>query len=198
MPEGADAATFAIGDEAYVGDGVMINSRFLDGLSTEAAFEAVGEPACGSNARQRAAGRAQGQLPPARLGHFAPALLGLPDPGRSIARTAASCRCRRPTCRSGCPTTSPSTGPATRSTVIRPGAMSPARNAARTRGARPTRWTRSSIRPGTSPASPRPGRAGRPIRPPPTPGCRSTSISAGSSTRSCTCSIPASSPAPCR
>lgn len=41
MPEGADAATFAIDDEAYVGDGVMINSRFLDGLSTQAAFEAV-------------------------------------------------------------------------------------------------------------------------------------------------------------
>ncbi|MFD1329782.1 leucine--tRNA ligase [Mycoplana ramosa] len=41
MPEGADAATFAIADEAYVGDGVMINSRFLDGLSTEAAFEEV-------------------------------------------------------------------------------------------------------------------------------------------------------------
>ena len=44
MPEGADATTFAIGDEAYVGDGVMINSRFLDGLSTEAAFDAVANP----------------------------------------------------------------------------------------------------------------------------------------------------------
>jgi leucyl-tRNA synthetase len=41
MPEGGEAASFAIGDEAYVGDGVMINSRFLDGLSTEAAFEVV-------------------------------------------------------------------------------------------------------------------------------------------------------------
>ncbi|MCF3639978.1 leucine--tRNA ligase [Rhizobium sp. TRM95111] len=41
MPEDADAATFAIGDEAYVGDGVMINSRFLDGLSIEAAFDEV-------------------------------------------------------------------------------------------------------------------------------------------------------------
>lgn len=41
MPDGADATTFAIADEAYVGDGVMINSRFLDGLSTEAAFEEV-------------------------------------------------------------------------------------------------------------------------------------------------------------
>jgi leucyl-tRNA synthetase len=41
MPKDADAATFTIGDEAYVGDGVMINSRFLDGLSTEEAFETI-------------------------------------------------------------------------------------------------------------------------------------------------------------
>ncbi|WOS62754.1 leucine--tRNA ligase [Sinorhizobium fredii] len=41
MPKDADAATFAIGDEAYAGDGVMINSRFLDGLSIEEAFETV-------------------------------------------------------------------------------------------------------------------------------------------------------------
>ncbi len=39
MPEGADAATFEVGDEAYADDGVMINSRFLDGLSTTDAFE---------------------------------------------------------------------------------------------------------------------------------------------------------------
>ena len=37
LPPGADAKTFAIGDEAYTGDGVMINSAFLDGLSVEAA-----------------------------------------------------------------------------------------------------------------------------------------------------------------
>ncbi|MGF9566321.1 leucine--tRNA ligase [Neorhizobium sp. JUb45] len=41
MPAGGDAATFAVGNEAYDGDGVMINSRFLDGMTTEAAFEAV-------------------------------------------------------------------------------------------------------------------------------------------------------------
>ncbi|WP_081159038.1 leucine--tRNA ligase [Ensifer aridi] len=41
MPNDADAATFTIGDEAYVGDGVMINSRFLDGISTEEAFETI-------------------------------------------------------------------------------------------------------------------------------------------------------------
>jgi len=41
MPEGADAATFAVADEAYTEDGVMINSRFLDGLAPKAAFEEV-------------------------------------------------------------------------------------------------------------------------------------------------------------
>ncbi len=41
MPKDADPQTFTIGDEAYDGDGVMINSRFLDGLSAEEAFETV-------------------------------------------------------------------------------------------------------------------------------------------------------------
>jgi leucyl-tRNA synthetase len=41
MPKDADAATFAIADEAYVDDGVMINSRFLDGMSAKAAFDEV-------------------------------------------------------------------------------------------------------------------------------------------------------------
>ena len=41
MPEGADAATFQIIEEAYVDDGVMINSRFLDGMKPKAAFDEV-------------------------------------------------------------------------------------------------------------------------------------------------------------
>ena len=36
-PPGTDAAATRVGAEAYVGDGVMINSRFLDGLDVEAA-----------------------------------------------------------------------------------------------------------------------------------------------------------------
>ena len=84
--------------------------------------------------------------------------------------------------------------PAIRSTVIRPGSTSHVRNAAARRRARPTRWTRSSIRPGISRASPirgtrtRRSRARSPIA-----GCRSTNISAASSTRFCICSIRASS-----
>ncbi|WP_315926040.1 leucine--tRNA ligase [Mesorhizobium sp. SP-1A] len=41
LPEGADAAAFQITEEAYTDDGVMINSRFLDGMTPEAAFDDV-------------------------------------------------------------------------------------------------------------------------------------------------------------
>ncbi|MFD1703215.1 leucine--tRNA ligase [Methylopila henanensis] len=40
-PEGADPTSVAIDNVAYDGDGVMINSRFLDGLSPAAAFQEV-------------------------------------------------------------------------------------------------------------------------------------------------------------
>ena len=43
MPKDGDAATFTVGDTAYDGDGVMINSRFLDGLDTEEAFKVVAD-----------------------------------------------------------------------------------------------------------------------------------------------------------
>ncbi len=43
MPKDGDAASFTVGDTAYDGDGVMINSRFLDGLDTEAAFKVVAD-----------------------------------------------------------------------------------------------------------------------------------------------------------
>ncbi len=39
LPPGQTAETFELTDKAYVDDGTMINSRFLDGLSTTAAFE---------------------------------------------------------------------------------------------------------------------------------------------------------------
>jgi leucyl-tRNA synthetase len=41
MPADADPETFAITGEAYVGDGVMINSRFLDGMTPAEAFDEV-------------------------------------------------------------------------------------------------------------------------------------------------------------
>ncbi len=43
MPKDGDATTFAVGDTAYVDDGVMINSRFLDGKTTDEAFAIVAD-----------------------------------------------------------------------------------------------------------------------------------------------------------
>ncbi len=43
MPRDGDASSFTVGDVAYDGDGVMINSRFLDGKSTTEAFDIVAE-----------------------------------------------------------------------------------------------------------------------------------------------------------
>ncbi len=43
LPHGADAATFALDGKAYTGDGTVFNSRFLDGLTTDAAFEKAAE-----------------------------------------------------------------------------------------------------------------------------------------------------------
>ena len=67
------------------------------------------------------------------------------------------------------------------------GQRRPARAAAGRRGARPTRWTPSSTRPGTSCATATRTTTRRPgIARCSTAGCRSTSTSAASSTRSCT------------
>jgi leucyl-tRNA synthetase len=41
LPPGADKDTFAVTDESYIGDGTMINSRFLDGMDTDTAFDEV-------------------------------------------------------------------------------------------------------------------------------------------------------------
>jgi leucyl-tRNA synthetase len=41
LPPGADPATFAVGDEAYVGPGTIFNSGFLDGLAVDAAKRRV-------------------------------------------------------------------------------------------------------------------------------------------------------------
>jgi leucyl-tRNA synthetase len=43
LQPGADPANFQVGSEAYLGDGTMINSEFLDGLSIEAAKEKIAQ-----------------------------------------------------------------------------------------------------------------------------------------------------------
>ena len=175
----------------------MINSRFLDGLT-------IAEPPrrrwpAGSKAeiRGRPPGRrAQGEFPPARLGHLAPALLGLPDPGdplRGLRRRAGA--------------GGPAAGRAARGRVLRragqPARPAPDLEARRLPAMRRRGPARDGhhghlrgfvlvLRPLHRPVR---RRARRPTGPPSIAGCRSTSISAASSTRSCTCSIRASSPA---
>src|SRR6185437_9648522 len=56
-PPGVDPADFTVTDVAYDGDGAMINSRFLDGLTPEAAFDEV---------TQRLEGRPMGNRPQAK------------------------------------------------------------------------------------------------------------------------------------
>ncbi len=54
LPPDADPASYAIDDEAYVGDGSIINSDFLDGLSVEEAKAAVADRLEAAGAGQRA------------------------------------------------------------------------------------------------------------------------------------------------
>jgi leucyl-tRNA synthetase len=56
-PEGQDPATFTIGDTAYDGDGRLINSRFLDGMTVPQAKEEVA---------QRLEGQSRGNRPVAQ------------------------------------------------------------------------------------------------------------------------------------
>ncbi|RAZ91770.1 leucine--tRNA ligase [Mesorhizobium hawassense] len=64
MPEDADAATFQITEEAFTDDGVMINSRFLDGMTTAEAFNEVAQRLSGviMGGRPRASRKVQFRL----------------------------------------------------------------------------------------------------------------------------------------
>ena len=178
------------GELPYTGDGPLVNSGPFDGQQ-----QPRGAPGDRRVAGPRGPRPRDDQLPPARLAALAPALLGLPDPDRLL--------------REGRHGPGPR-GPAPRRAARRPGLqaegpLAAGRGgglgehdvpdaAAGRRGARPTRWTPSSTRPGTSSATATrttTRRRGRPTRS--TRGCRSTSTSAASSTRSSTCSTRASS-----
>lgn len=53
LPIGAEPADFAIGDEAYVGDGTLFHSSFLDGMTPDVAFDAVAERLAGTQLNGR-------------------------------------------------------------------------------------------------------------------------------------------------
>ena len=94
-------------------------------------------------------GQAPRQLSLARLGYFAPALLGLPDPAHSLRRLRRAARAGRPVAgrAAGRPRARRQRQSAGQARAVPRSAR--ARGAARPRVARRTRWTRSSIRPGT-------------------------------------------------
>jgi leucyl-tRNA synthetase len=58
-PPDADPATFTITDEAYDGDGRMINSRFLDGMTPGEAFEEVARRLAAQDLNGRPQGKRQ-------------------------------------------------------------------------------------------------------------------------------------------
>ena len=74
---------------AFTEKGVLVNSGEFDGLDFQAGVRRHRRP--GSS--EQGKGEAHGQLPPARLGRLAPALLGLRPSRSSTAPTAAPCRC---------------------------------------------------------------------------------------------------------
>ncbi len=57
LPAGAKADGFTVGETAVDGDGTMINSRFLDGLSTKDAFEAAAKTLEGETLGDKPVGR---------------------------------------------------------------------------------------------------------------------------------------------
>jgi len=61
LPKGEDQSAFAIGDEAYTGDGMMINSGFLDGLGVAEAKEKMADALSAKHVKGKAVGERQTQ-----------------------------------------------------------------------------------------------------------------------------------------
>ena len=151
----------ANGGEAYTGDGVKINSGFLDGLDIDTAKalaidwleeQGIGERKVNYRLRDWLVSRQR--------------FWGCPDPGRVLPRPRRGARARGPAARSWRPTTSNSCRPGSRpSPSTRASSTPPARSAAVRPVARPTPWTPSSTRRGTSCASAIPWNTEQPFAP---------------------------------
>jgi leucyl-tRNA synthetase len=160
----------------YPGDGAMVNSGRFDGRHNREAYEEI---VAAANRRSTTA---------CGTGWSAASATGGRRSRSSTARSAGSCPCPRTSCRSSC-RRSRTTRRRARARWPRPrtGSRPSARAAAPPPAARPTRWTPSSTPPGTSSATWMRATTGRRgIGKPQTLGCRWTSTSAESSTRSCT------------
>ena len=190
LPPGEDPATFQVGDTAYVEDGVAFNSDFLDGLSVAEAKRAAGErlEQLGRGERTIAYRLRDWGVSRQRYWGCPIPVIHCPDCG-IVPVPEDDLPVELPQDVSFDKPGNPLDHHPTWKHVDLPVLQQPGRRA------RPTRSTRSSNRPGISCASARRARRSRSTARRPNTGCRSTSISAASSTPSCTCSIRASSPA---
>ena len=161
-PAGGEPSPEASAFVAHSEDEVLVNSGEFTGL-----------PAPGGRSgrsstwlAERGARRGDDRLPAARLAALAAALLGLSDPDRPLRRLRRGAGARRPAARRCCPRSRTTCRRAARrSPPPRNGSRRRARAAAAPRGARRTRWTRSSTRPGTSCATPTRGTTTPPCDP---------------------------------
>ena len=85
-PPGQEPSSFVITDTAYDGEGTDDQFPFPRRDDDHRGEGGGGKAAGIGKPRQCARRPAPGQLPPARLGHFAAALLGLPDPDHPLPR----------------------------------------------------------------------------------------------------------------
>ena len=195
-PPGQDAKSFVITDTAYDGDGTLINSRFLDGMTVPQAQEEVAKRLEQEKRGGRPVAQRQVNYRLRDWGISRQRYWGCPIPIIHCETCGVV-----PVPASDLPVKLPddvdlrpprqSARPPSDLEERRLPAMRQA-GAARDRHHGHVRRTR----PGTSRASPTPGSTPRrPTARSSTAGCRSTSTSAASSTRFCTCSTRASSPA---
>ena len=125
---------------------MLVDSGEFDGLPVDEAKKAIVEWL-----REQGPGAPAVSLPPARLELLAAALLGLPDPDRLLRRLRHRPRARRRAAGAAARGRGlPAEGRAAARLATRSGCTCRARGAAGRARARPTRWTPSSTRPGTS------------------------------------------------